>query len=235
MKLSDMPLSKRIKYILDYYKLVLFIIALFLYILCYIGWRYATRQDIILYGSLVNVRIEEKTRKFFTDFPQSETFHELFPEASGRSAVSLSENLFLTSDTASDYHEYVYASRLKILASIEAEKLDLVIGDAEAMDAFAGQGFLMPLDGLFEGNDIIEKRLTQGTVILEDNHIEVLLDEDVPYHSVTKEETTSIDVTDLDCFIPYREGEKVYLGIIANTDRLDAARAFTESLFEEHP
>ena len=155
MKLSEMPLKKRIRQILDYYKLVVVIIAIFIYILCYIGWRYMTRQDFVLYAAAVNVGMEEDTRELFTDFPSSETFHGAFPEASKRSAVSLSENLFLTSDSSGDYHEYVYASRLKILASIEAEKLDLVIGDGEAMEAFAGQGFLMPLDTLFEGNEKI--------------------------------------------------------------------------------
>lgn len=235
MKLYEMPLKKRIRYILDYYKLVIVIIAIFIYIVCYIGWRYVTRQDIVLYGALVNAQMNEETRDFFTDFPSSETFHETFPEASGRSAVSLSENLFLTSDSASDYHEYVYASRLKILASIEAEKLDLVIGDGEAMEAFAGQGFLMPLDTLFEGNEKIMDRLTEGTVVLEDNHIEVLLDDRIPYQSVTKKELTAIDITDLERFAPFREGSKVYLGIIANSERTDAAKLFTESLFEDLP
>lgn len=235
MKLSEMPLKKRIRQILDYYKLVVVIAAIFIYILCYAGWRYMTRQDFVLYAASVNTGMEEDTREFVLNFPSSETFHEAFPEASKRSAVSLSENLFLTSDSSGDYHEYVYASRLKILASIEAEKLDLVIGDAEAMEAFAGQGFLMPLDTLFEGNKKITDRLTEGTVILEDNHLEVLLDDSIPYHSVTKEELTAIDVTDLECFDPFREGDRVYLGIIANTKRTQAAKVFTESLFESLP
>ena len=235
MKLSEMPLKKRIRQILDYYKLVVVIIAIFIYIVCYIGWRYMTRQDFVLYAAAVNVGMEEDTRELFTDFPSSETFHGAFPEASKRSAVSLSENLFLTSDSSGDYHEYVYASRLKILASIEAEKLDLVIGDGEAMEAFAGQGFLMPLDTLFAGNEKILERLKEGTVILEDNHIEVLLDDKIPYQSVTKKELTAVDVTDLGCFEPFREGDRVYLGIIANTERAEAARVFTESLFEKLP
>jgi hypothetical protein len=235
MKLSEMPLKKRIRQILDYYKLVVVIIAIFIYILCYIGWRYMTRQDFVLYAAAVNVGMDAKTEELFTEFPLSETFHEAFPGASKRSAVSLTENLFLTNDSSGDYHEYVYASRLKILASIEAKKLDLVIGDGEAMEAFAGQGFLMPLDTLFEGNEKITGRLKEGTVILEDNHIEVLLDDKIPYQSVTKKELTALDVTDLNIIEPFREGDRVYLGIIANSDRTDAARVFTESLFQDLP
>ncbi|MGX8686577.1 MAG: hypothetical protein ACSW8K_02080, partial [bacterium] len=143
--------------------------------------------------------------------------------------------LFLTSDSSGDYHEYVYASRLKILASIEAGNLDLVIGDGEALDAFAGQGFLMPLDTLFEGNEKICSRLREGTVILEDNHIEVLLDDKIPYQSVTKKEMTAIDITDLNSFSPFWEGRHVYLGIIANSERVQAAKVFTESLFRDLP
>lgn len=231
MKFSDMPPRKRLQYIWDYYKVPLAAGAVILYIILYIGWRYLTRQDLVLYGALVNVQISEEVRNRFEDFPQSEAFAQNVSEPTRRSAVDLAENLFLISDAGSDYHEYVYASRLKILASIEAGKLDLVIGDAQAIEAFAGQGFLLPLDGLFEDKEI-QNRLREGTVILEDNHIDVLLDESVPYEALTRTELTAIDLTGLEGFVPLIDGNKIYLGIIANSERKKAALTFAESLFD---
>ncbi len=231
MKRSEMPLRKRLQYIWDYYKVPMAAGAVILYIILYTGWRYLTRQDLVLYGAVVNVGISEEIREQFEEFPRSEAFARNVSEPSARSAVSLSENLFLLSDADSEYHAYVYASRLKILAAIEAGKLDLVIGDAQAMDAFAGQGFLLPLEGLFEEKEI-QSRLREGTVILEDNHLDVLLDESIPYEAVTKTELTAIDLTGLEGFVPLAGDSRIYLGIIANSERRDAALAFAESLFQ---
>ena len=49
MKKTDRKLSSKIQYIWDYYKVPLFIAALVIYIIGYIGFRYATHKDILLY------------------------------------------------------------------------------------------------------------------------------------------------------------------------------------------
>ena len=48
MKKTDRKLSSKIQYIWDYYKVPLFIAALVIYIIGYIGFRYATHKDILL-------------------------------------------------------------------------------------------------------------------------------------------------------------------------------------------
>ena len=180
MKKSGLSLSSKIQYIWDYYKVPLFTAALLIYIICYIIFRHATDRDILLYVAAVNTPVQKETEDFINSFPESDyavSDADAKDSMKSRNAiVDLAKDLYLTSDPDSEYHQYVYASRLKILASIEAEKLDIVLADREAMDAFAAQGFLMPLESVFADDPQILARLETGTVILEDNQIDVLLE-----------------------------------------------------------
>ena len=218
MKKSNLSLSSKIQYIWDYYKVPLFVAALFIYIICYIIFRHATDKDILLYVAAVNTPVQQETE----DFMESKN-----------AIVDLAKDLYLTSDPDSEYHQYVYASRLKILASIEAEKLDIVLADREAMDAFAAQGFLMPLESVFADDPQILDRLETGTVILEDNQIDVLLDDSVTYEAVTRDEKAYLDLSGLNVLPGMPEGRPVYIGIIANSPRQDTAVAFVRRLFAE--
>ena len=213
----------------------LFTAALVIYIIGYIGFRYAARKDILLYIAAVNTPVQKETEEYINSFPESEyaVSDADDPKDRGRkAAVSLVQDLYLLSDPDSEYHQYVYASRIKILASIEAEKLDIVLADREAMDAFAAQGFLMPLEQVFSDDPEILERLETGTVILEDNHLDVMLDESVPYEAVTRAEKAYLDLSGLSSLPGMPEDRPVYLGIIANTPRQNAALAFVRSLFE---
>ena len=237
MKKSDLSLFSRIQYIWDYYKVPLFTAALFIYIICYIIFRHATDRDILLYVAAVNTPVQKETEDFINSFPKSDY---AVPDAgdtgsteSRNAVVSLAKDLYLTSDPDSEYHQYVYASRLKILASIEAEKLDIVLADREAMDAFAAKGFLMPLESVFANDSQILNRLETGTVILEDNQLDVMLDESVPYEAVTRSERAYLDLSGLTTLPGMPEERRVYLGIIANTPRQDMAVAFVRRLFED--
>lgn len=251
MKKSDLSLTSRIQYIWDYYKVPLFTAALLIYIICYIIFRHATDRDILLYVAAVNTPVQKETEDFINSFPKSDyAVPGAGSSAAGpvdaatgpnkqdiknpkTSVVSLAKDLYLTSDPDSEYHQYVYASRLKILASIEAEKLDIVLADREAMDAFAAQGFLMPLESVFADDPQILARLETGTVILEDNQIEVMLDESVSYEAVTRSEKAYLDLSDMTTLPGMPEGRPVYIGIIANTPRQDMAVAFVRRLFAE--
>ena len=237
MKKSDLSLTSRIQYIWDYYKVPLFTAALLIYIICYIIFRHATDRDILLYVAAVNTPVQKETEDFINSFPKSDyavSDEDAKDSMKSRNAiVDLAKDLYLTSDPDSEYHQYVYASRLKILASIEAEKLDIVLADREAMDAFAAQGFLMPLESVFADDPQILARLETGTVILEDNQIEVMLDESVPYEAVTRSEKAYLDLSDLTTLPGMPEGRPVYIGIIANTPRQDMAVAFVRRLFAD--
>ena len=237
MKKSDLSLTSRIQYIWDYYKVPLFTAALLIYIICYIIFRHATDKDILLYVAAVNTPVQNETEDFINSFPESDyavsDADTKDSMESNNAIVDLAKDLYLTSDPDSEYHQYVYASRLKILASIEAEKLDIVLADREAMDAFAAQGFLMPLESVFADDPQILDRLETGTVILEDNQIEVMLDESVPYEAVTRSEKAYLDLSGMTTLPGMPDDRPVYIGIIANTPRQDMAVAFVRRLFAD--
>ena len=237
MKKSDLSLFSRIQYIWDYYKVPLFTAALFIYIICYIIFRHATDRDILLYVAAVNTPVLKETEDYINSFPESD--YAVSDAGSSDNAevknaiVSLTKDLYLTSDPDSEYHQYVYASRLKILASIEAEKLDIVLADREAMEAFAAQGLLMPLESVFSDDSQILDRLETGTVVLEDNHVDVMLDESVPYEAVTKTEKAYINLSGMTTLTGMPGNRPVYIAIIANTPRQDMAVSFVRRLFAD--
>lgn len=147
------------------------------------------------------------------------------------------DGLCLAEDAEGDLHQLVYASRMKILGSIDAEKLDLVLADRQALDAFAEQDFLLPLEDLFADDPAIAPSLVSATVILSDNRTEALLDDSVVYQAVTEERVVAVDLsgTSLAASLSSSEGrtQPVYLAIIRNTPRPDAAAACVRQLFAQ--
>ena len=136
--------KEKIRYLFDYYKFPLFLAAAAVYIVVWNVNRFATMPDYRLYVGLVNVApSEELTGELEQGF-----FSEDEPETG--SSICLYRNLFLTSDEASDAHQYAYATRLKILGAIDAEQLDLVLMDKEAFDAFSQNGYLADLEQLLQ-------------------------------------------------------------------------------------
>ena len=59
----------------------------------------------------------------------------------------LYSGLLLSESEGAD-EEYVYASEMRIVSAITAQRLDVVLMDAEARDAFAAQGYLADLSSL---------------------------------------------------------------------------------------
>ena len=92
----------------------------------------------------------------------------------------------MTDDENNIYHEYTYASRMKILSTIDAEQLDVVLMDREAFDAFSQKGYLSNLDELLaEEAPALHQQLAPyfvtNTVILEDNSEDLLFDDSAVY------------------------------------------------------
>lgn len=230
--LRKMPWRARIPYLWDYYKVPIFTAAILLYILFYILWRFAVRQDLVLFAAAVNAPVSQKTLDLMEAFPASSYGPDEGKDRPG--AIDFTGNLVLIDDPSAEDHAYVYASRMKILASIEAEKLDLVIGDERAMESFAEKGFLLPLTDLFEDDPRIGPRLTEETVIIEDNHVEALLDDTVAYRASTRTEVCAVDLAGLP-LLDGPGGPDLYLGIIANSPRKETAVSFVRYLFSLSP
>ena len=137
---------KRLDHIWTYYKLPIVLAAIALYMVGYLAYRQATRKEDVLYLALVNVVPGDTLTGQLTDgFAQDQGL-------TGRQQVYLYSGLLLSAGEGAD-EEYVYASKMRITAAITARRLDVVLMDAKARDAFAAQGYLADLSGLDPGLD----------------------------------------------------------------------------------
>ncbi|MCM1189760.1 MAG: hypothetical protein NC541_10760 [bacterium] len=222
---------KRLQYIWNYYKFPLAVLCIVLYIAGYAAYRSITHKDTVLYTALVNVvagaDLTERLGENFVDYLDLD---------SAKYELTLYTGLYLTDDELNEYHEYTYASRMKILASIEGEILDVVLMNREAFDAFSQNGYLCDLGDLLsrESPALYERLaadLVNGIEILEDNSSDLIFDESTPYQAVTAEYPMGLDLSRSALIREAGFEDTVYLGIIANSPRLDAALAYLEYLF----
>lgn len=121
----------KIQYIWDYYKLPLAILGILLYVLAYILYGHFTAREPVLYVALVNVNAGGNLKKGLgEDFLGHRNLNP------SKNKLELYTGLYLTDDELNENHQYTYASRMKILAVIDGELLDVVLMNQEAFDAF---------------------------------------------------------------------------------------------------
>ena len=228
---STLSPSQKIRYIWDYYKLPIAIILIFLYIAVWQFLRMQTKEEIFLYGALINVSVNEDLEKTLRIVPTA--FGEEEDQDEG-GIIQLATGWYLTDHPTGDTYTYTQATQMKILGSIDAEQLDFVIMDREAFDAFAQNGFLLDLSAVDFGSSqtVLSGCLTENMEIVEDNAKEVALDPSIPYHSETRTYPMAIDLSTCP---PIREAgfpEPVYLGIISNSPRRPRAVSYVCSLWD---
>ena len=225
-----MKFRKKIQYIWDYYKFPLVVLCIFLYVIGYFLYGHFTRKDTILYTALVNVSASESlTRQLSTNFIP------YIKEDSSKKELQLYTGLYLTDDENNPNHEYTYASRMKILASIDGEQLDVVLMNKESFDAFSQNGYLYNLEELLSNEypALYEKwkpYLVTNTIILEDNSTDVQLDSSISYQAVTEEAPTGLAISQTGLLHDAGFSDTVYLGIVANTSRADTAVHYIQYL-----
>ncbi len=150
----------------------------------------------LLYTALVNVNAGETlTGQLGTDFTAW-----LDADAS-KYETHLYTGLYLTDDELNEWHEYTYASRMKILAAIEGKDMDVVLMNREAFDAFSQNGYLLNLDSFLSAEDpelyqALEPALVSNIVILEDNADDMALDDSLSYSAVTQEHFFGLDLSE---------------------------------------
>ncbi len=220
-----------LQYLWDYYKLPLAAAAIALYIAIYAVYGHFTHKDTVLYTALVNVAVGETlTEELSSHFLTAQNLN------TDANTFRLYSGLYLTDDENNIYHEYTYASRLKILASIDAEQLDVALMNQEAFDAFSRNGYLSNLDELLaEEVPALHQQLAPyfvtNTVILEDNSEELLLDDSAVYHAETATYPMGLDLSASPLIQKGGFQETVYLGIIKNSPRIHTVFDYLEYLF----
>lgn len=220
-----------LQYLWDYYKLPLAAAAIALYIALYAVYGHFTHKDTALYAALVNVAVGETlTEELSSRFLTAQNLN------TNANTFRLYSGLYLTDDENSIYHEYTYASRLKILASIDAEQLDVALMDKKAFDAFSQNGYLYNLDDLLaEEVPALHQQLAPyfvtNTVILEDNSEDLLLGDAAVYHAETAAYPMGLDLSASPLIQKGGFQETVYLGIIKNSPRIHTVFDYLEYLF----
>lgn len=232
-KLKNLHGLKKVQYIWDYYKLPLVVLCIFLYIIGYSLYGHFTHKETVLYTALVNVSVSDSLSEQL-----STSFLDYLEEDISKNTMQLYTGLYLTDDETNPYHEYTYASRMKILASIDSEQLDVVLMNKEAFDAFSQNGYLCNLEELLSDQDAalynrLKPYLATNTIILEDNSIDLQFDSSLTYEAVTEEYPVGLDLSKADLIHRAGFDDTVYLGIIQNSTHKDTAVNYVQYIFSE--
>ena len=208
-------------YIWEYYKLPITVGLVALAFVCSMVYHEVTQKEVLVYSALINVSAGDEL---------ASQLNEGFISTEGadpkRAEVCLYQGLYLSEDPSPENHQYGYASKLKLMASIDAEQLDVVLMNREAYDICSRNGYLLELDSLLSQDEALyralEPSLTANTVVLEDNAIEYALNEAHRYQAVTEEAVNGLASSPSPMFRDAGFPEPVYLGVIANSPRLPA-------------
>ena len=127
---------------------------------------------------------------------------------------------------------------MKLMAAIQSQELDLVLMNREAYDALSARAYLLPIDEKSPGLDPdlwqkLSPFLTSNEVVISDNSIEWQLGEADTHEIITETVTNGLELTDIALLKNAGFDEPVYLGVIANSPRIDSVISYLSYLMEE--
>ncbi|MBR1659645.1 MAG: hypothetical protein IJ705_04955 [Oscillospiraceae bacterium] len=218
-----MSIGEKLEYIAAYYKLPIILGLIAAVAAGAIIFRAATKKETVLYVGYANVAVGDEL-----DALLSYGFLRAAGQDTRKKEVSVYPGLYLSDDPPAEYHEYSYASRLKLLAAVNARQLDAVLMNREAYDLLSAGGYLLDLREALELTYPAQYRLLapylqKNGVVLEDNAIEYRLNEAEEYYEEIQDVTNGIDVSEFPVLAGSGLSDTVYLGVIANTPRLAEA------------
>lgn len=231
--IAEMNPLQKLGYVFEYYKFPLVLILIAVVALGSVLYYRLTHREALLYVAYANVSVGDDL-----DVALNEGYIRSLGMNPAKNEVKLYRNLYLSRDASVQNHEYAYASQMKVMAAMANRQLDVLLMNREAYDYMSSGGYLLPLDALLT-QDVglpagVGERLTENTVILEDNDIEHRLDESIPYQSSTEEVVNGILVSTLPLFERAGFSGDVYLGVIGNCPRTDAVLQYIHYLTAQH-
>lgn len=214
----QLPFRQKAEHIFIYYKWYIILGVILLAILGSVFHRVLTKKERILYLGLANVSIgSDLEREFSTGF-----LEELGLDT-GKTEVLLYRDLYFSDNAEGEAHKSAYASRIKLMASVEGRQLDAIVMSGQAYDLLSAQGYLLDMTELLAGapdlSAEISRYLTENEVTLEDNSIEYQLGSADELVIKTESVTNGVCLTELPRFSSTVFLEPVYLGFLANTPR----------------
>ena len=201
--------EKKLDHIWTYYKWPILLTLIAAIVLGSAIHRRLTQKEPALYLAMVNVAVGEDLERGLTvDYL---AFSGGDPR---REEIYLYRDLYLSGNADTVNHEYAYASRMKVMGALQAQKLDLFLMNQEAYDLLSGSGWLLELSALSP-----EATLVSNEVVVEDNVIDWQLGEAKEHTVVTETAYNAIAVNDLPLFADAGFDGDIYLGVAANTPR----------------
>lgn len=213
----QLPLRQKLGHIWLYHKWPILLSLTAVLVLGSVIYRVLTRKEPVLYLALVNVAVGSELEQ-----PLTEGFLEAAGFDPARQALQLYPDLYLARETDEQTHRSAYATRIKLMASVEQQQLDLILMSGESYGILSSQGYLLPVAELLEQapelTDALAPLITENEVTLEDNDIEYQLGEAAEHRVVTETVANGLRLDPLP-FFAARFEEPLYLGIVANTPR----------------
>ena len=230
--LSKMNLLQRLDHLFEYYKFPLVLILIAVVAVGSVLYYRLTRREALLYVAYANISVGDTLDSALCD-----GYARAIGTEPGKSEVKLYRNLYLSQDATVQNHEYAYASQLKVMAAMANGQLDVLLMNREAYDIMSTGGYLMPLEEILDGElgGRVSDQLVKNTVILRDNEIEHRLDESIPYQAETEEVANAILISAFPLFARADFSGDVYLGVVGNSARVDAALQYIDYLTSPPP
>lgn len=226
-----MGVGQKAEYVLAYYKLPLVLALVAAVALGSAAYHLLTHREAALYLAYANVVPEDGLDEALTL-----GFLEFEGKNARASEVVCYRELYLSDQSSQPDHQYAYASKIKLMAAIDAEELDVVLMNREAYDLLSASDCLLDLTDACASDAQLKALavplLTTNTVVLQDNRIEVELGEAKAYEADTIDRANALDVSTLPLFEELAAEEPLYLGIVPNTPRMDAALAYLRYVVE---
>ena len=212
--------AKKAEHIYTYYKWPILLGLIALIALGSVLHRQLTKKEPVLCLALANVAVGEDLEDELTD-----GFLRFLGADAKKREVYLYRDLYLSDSADTLNHEYAYASKMKLMGAVSAGKLDLVLMNREAYDLLSRSGYLLELSpALFAENAALYAQvlpiLSSNEVVLSDNSIEYQLGEAETLEVETETVRNALDVSSLPLFARAGFPDAVYLGVIANSERL---------------
>ena len=216
--------QKKLEHIVTYYKWPILLGLIALTVLGSVLHRQLTQKEPVLYTALLNTAVGEDLERALTD-----DYLRAFTYDVRRSEVYLYADLYLSDEADELNHEYAYASRMKFMGAVSAQKLDVVLMNREAYTLLSESGYLLPLDEL-ASDALLGPYLCQGEVVLSDNTLDYLLGETEAQERVTRLRTNAVSALGMPLLREAAFDGEIYLGVIANSPRTEEALRYLRYL-----
>ena len=149
---------KKWEHIWAYYKLPIAIVLIVVYILGYAAYRHVTKKEDVLYLGLVNITAgSELTEQLTTGFAEAQGLTK-------KQQVDLLSGLLLSESERAE-EQYVYASEMKLLGAVSAQRLDVVLMDEYARDRLLADDYFLDLRTLDASFHALPGLNAGGTVL----------------------------------------------------------------------